>query len=129
MDSNEKLTLWIFGLVLFGVVTFGFVKFTGGINITYSDGHRIGCITKLSKKGVLFKTWEGEMQMGAMAGDGKGSAVPHVWEFSVPSDDVAKKIEEAMNSGARIKVHYKQVWMNGWSNGDTDYYVDSIELP
>ena len=47
----------------------------------YSDGERIGYITKFSRKGVMFKSWEGHLNMtqtGMNSADG--------WDFSIDND-------------------------------------------
>jgi hypothetical protein len=58
----------------------------------YSDGSRVGVVTKLSRKGLICKTWEGQMNLGGMktvtvtSSDGKSSmdqTVPNTFDFTV----------------------------------------------
>ena len=56
---------------------------------------------KLSKKGWICKTWEGEMAMVTMPGTAQEKFL-----FTVRSDDVAQEINKVM--GKRISVHYEE---------------------
>src|SRR5262245_59606988 len=49
---------------------------------TYSEGERVGVIVKFSHKGVIWKSWEGEMHLGGARAGGDG-AVPNLWHFSL----------------------------------------------
>jgi hypothetical protein len=98
-----------------------------GIPIQYSDGDRTGVVVKLSKKGIIWKTWEGQMNLGAMSTDGNGIAVPSVWQFSVADDAVLKQINEAAISGKRITLHYEQPILLPYSKGSSQYLVTSAK--
>jgi hypothetical protein len=99
-------------------------------DMTYSEGERVGVIVKLSHKGVIWTTWEGEMQLGGVR-PGEGGVVPNLWEFSLrrgEEGNLVEKISEAQESGKRVKVRYRQaLWWAPW-RGSTDYYVQSIEV-
>src|SRR6266852_6766995 len=76
-------------LVIFSLwswVTLGYV---------YSTGERAGYVQKLSKKGWLCKTWEGELAMVNLPG-----ALPQIFNFSVRDERVAQDINESL--GRRI---------------------------
>jgi hypothetical protein len=96
----------------------------------YSEGERTGTITKLSNKGLVWKSWEGEMVLGGMrAGtDGNGNATlgANVWAFTVLDYRLVKPISEAQQAGKPVTVHYVQWLMNGPSR-DTDYEVTAVE--
>ena len=57
----------------------------------YSDGVRIGTIQKFSYKGLVAKTWEGEMLLGGLKrktstdsnGNSSTSMVANIWAFTV----------------------------------------------
>lgn len=55
--------------------------------MTYSDGERTGVITKFSHKGMLIKTWEGELNMGGFDQGG----VATIWAFSVDDPVIVEK--------------------------------------
>ncbi|MFZ5482841.1 MAG: hypothetical protein ACOZB0_01305 [Pseudomonadota bacterium] len=87
------------------------------LNYDYSEGERAGYVQKFSKKGWLCKTWEGEIAMVTMPG-----AIPDRFEFTVPDDAVAEKIN-AM-AGTRVVLHYEQHKFIPFSCfGETEYFV------
>lgn len=99
-----------------------------GLNFEYSSGNRVGTITKFSKKGYVFKTWEGELMMGGLRPSGDGqSVVPNVFLFSVTDPAVCEQIDQAMTKGNRVKVHYQQVWVAGMAKGETSYFIKKVE--
>lgn len=106
--------LCIAGGILFG----GCSKY-----LSTSDGTRVGTVTKFSKKGIMFKSYEGEMlQGGAQTAGGTYSA--NVWEFSVEDPQVAKQVEEALLSQSKIALKYEQSKFE--FDQDTQYTVVSV---
>jgi hypothetical protein len=84
---------------------------------SYSTGERVGWVQKLSKKGWICKTWEGELTMISMPG-----AVPEKFPFTVRDDAVAEQINRLM--GKRVALHYEEkVGLPTSCFGDTRYYV------
>lgn len=112
-------------LVLLLIGGFGCALF-GGIDKTYSDGQRIGTITKFSNKGFICKTWEGEMNLGGFRKGDKGQAVANTWEFSDPSGSFAAEINRMAESGEPCVIHYRQVLVRSIWSADSDYYVTAI---
>ena len=88
----------------------------------FSVGERAGWVQKLSKKGWVCKTWEGELSMVAMPG-----AAPEKFLFSVWSDDVAEQINR--NMGKRVSLHYEEKYGIPTSCfGETRYFVTRITM-
>ena len=86
----------------------------------YSTGERAGWVQKLSKKGWLCKTWEGELSLITMPG---GTA--EKFFFTVREDEVADAINRSM--GKRVALHYdEKVGLPTSCFGDTRYYVTKI---
>jgi hypothetical protein len=97
---------------------------------TYSEGERVGVIVKCSHKGLIWKTWEGEMQLGGVK-PSEGGVVPNLWEFSLrrgEEGDLVQKVTEAQVSGRRVKVRYRQALSSAPWRGSTDYYLQSVEV-
>ena len=92
------------------------------LSYTYSEaGHRAGYLQKLSHKGWICKTWEGEL---AMANPLPG-AMPEKFEFSVRDDSVAHQIQRLM--GQRVAITYEEhrgVPLRCF--GETEYYVTAV---
>ncbi len=98
-----------------------------GYDRTYSDGARIGIITRYSETGFFWKTWEGEMVLSGLKRGGKGSETANLWRFSVRDPDAAKKVLAAFENGEPVKLRYIQVWLRCFKVGSTDYDVQSVE--
>ncbi len=113
----------IFALLI-GAVILAFVSFTN-----YSDGERSGNITKLSRKGVIFKTWEGLLDQGIYQGarPNKGTVENTIWEFSVADNGVAQKMQEINARGNRVVLHYKEKYMKLFWVGDSKYIVTAVD--
>src|SRR5579872_2294130 len=60
------------------------------LHVSYSTGERVGYVQKLSKKGWVCKTWEGELAMVSLPG-----TAPQIFNFTVPDDKIAKQLEDA----------------------------------
>jgi len=89
---------------------------------SYADGERAGYVQKLSKKGWICKTWEGEMAMVTMPG-----TVAEKFYFTVPDDAVAAKINTSV--GQRVSLHYEEhKWIPFSCFGDTGYFVTDVRL-
>lgn len=89
----------------------------GALNFTYSTGQRAGYVQKLSKRGWLCKTWEGELAMANLPG-----TMPTIFSFTVRSDSLANVIEKSM--GQRVALTYAQhKGIPGSCFGETEYYI------
>lgn len=116
--------------ILFAIIGVPTIKCCGGLNIEYSNGSRSGVVQKISKKGFFWKTWEGELNLGynTYTNDGDSKVlVPAIFEFSVSSDEVAKKLQMAEESGHRVTVEYKQYLLMGYNKGGTGYDITRVK--
>jgi len=89
---------------------------------SFSKGERVGYVQKLSQKGWMVKTWEGELQMLPVPG-----AMPEKFEFSVRDDAIAQKLNAAV--GKKVSVYYEQ--HKGVPTrffGETEYYVSDVKI-
>lgn len=96
----------------------------------YSHGERVGIVTKLSNKGFICKTWEGEMTLGGFKNQTKGdntSVVANVFEFTVSDQAVVDKIQKAMQNGDRVSLVYDEYLMHNPCNGSTDYFIVDVK--
>ena len=96
----------------------GFIIFA---NINHSNGTRVGKVVKISKKGVVFKTWEGQLSFG----DNKD-----LWDFSIPKseEEVRKNIDLANEKDKRVRLSYKEKYITFPWRGDTKYQVFKVEI-
>ena len=113
----------LIALLILVVLAGGFAGYTWiTLHISFSTGERVGYVQKLSKRGWVCKTWEGELAMVAMPG-----ATPEKFYFTVWDDAVAARINQAM--GERVSLHYEQkVGLPGSCFGETDYWVNDVKV-
>ena len=102
------------------------VGFFGGAFPHYSDGERTGVVYKLSNKGMIFKSYEGEMNLGGMATDGNGQMVPNRFVFSVKDKTIADQINAASQNGKRVTLVYNQYFFKPISI-DTPYVINEVK--
>lgn len=96
----------------------------------YSQGTRAGVVQKLSRKGVVFKTWEGQLNLGGFNTDEtSGGVAPTIWSFSVRSknQEVLKELEDASLKGKRVKLYYDEKFVSLFWLGETKYFVHKVE--
>lgn len=92
------------------------------LNFSYSDGERAGYVQKLSRKGWLCKTWEGEMAMVTMPG-----TLTDKFLFTADNEAVAKQINDSV--GKRVALFYEQHrWVPFSCFGETEYFVTSVRV-
>jgi hypothetical protein len=119
--------MWLVAILLIGFITYAaFVVY-----YPYSEGTRTGFAQKLSHKGFVFKTWEGELLM-------KGVVIPqdnnsinmggNVWQFSVGrgKDDVIQALQAAEAKQSRVTLHYTQYSRQFDWRGETVYFVNKV---
>lgn len=91
---------------------------------TYSDGNRFGLLQKFSRRGNLFKTYEGEMILSSVKGSRDITIASEKFFFSVTDEAVAQKMADLQ--GENITVHYEQKNSAAFWRGDSEYIVDSV---
>ena len=109
-----------FVIVLFSLLLLaaGWVWLT--LHWNYSDGERAGYVQKLSKKGWICKSWEGEIAMVTMPG-----AIPEKFGFTVRDEAVAQKLNAL--AGKRVVLMYRQhKFVPSTCFGETEYFVDDV---
>jgi hypothetical protein len=88
---------------------------------TYAKGERAGYVQKISKKGWLCKTWEGELAMANLPG-----TMPQIFAFTVRSDSIAHLIEQ--NAGKQVSLTYEQHrGVPTTCFGETEYFVTAVQ--
>lgn len=111
----------VIGLVLTVVVLLGLYLFFS-YHFTYSKGESVGYVQKLSYKGWVCKTWEGE-QVRALA---SVPAVPEKFPFTVRDTAVADQINA--NIGQKVVIEYEQHKGLPSCFGETEYFITKVSL-
>ena len=109
-------------LPLFVVLALVAVYFWAALSWSFSSGERAGWVQKLSKKGWVCKTWEGELALVSVPG-----TTPEKFVFTIWNDRVAEQVTKAM--GKRVSLHYEEkVGLPGSCFGETRYFVNGISV-
>ena len=94
----------------------------GALHVSYSAGERSGYVQKISNKGWVCKTWEGELAMVTQPG-----VPPQLFNFSVRDEGVARQLLDA--TGKRVTVSYEQhKGLPGDCFGETEYFITGTKL-
>lgn len=111
---KKFLTIFITVVVLGIGAYYAFIYY-----VPFSEGYRSGELIKFSRRGVVAKTWEGQISQG-LGGT-------NVFSFSV--EDKEKEIIEKMKEyqGHYIKVTYKERYATFFWLGDTKYFITEVQ--
>ena len=100
-----------------------FILYTwAALTWVYSDGERAGYVQKLSQKGFVCKTYEGELVLVSMPG-----TQAEKFFFTVRDAAVAKRINETV--GKRVRLIYEEhLGIPTSCFGETGYFVQDVQL-
>ena len=109
------------GLIL--VVLAAFSAYVAiSLSWSYSSGERAGFLQKMSLKGWICKTWEGELALVSLPG-----SIPEKFAFTIHDEAVAEQVSKAV--GKRAALHYEEkVGLPGSCFGDTRYFVTGLTI-
>ena len=110
-----KKTIFLVLLGL-GILTSAFMAFI--YYVPYSTGTRAGELIKVSQKGVIFKTWEGEISQGISGAQ--------IFSFSIMDDD--QEVIEQLNElqGQYVKLEYTERYKTFFIWGDSKHFVTKV---
>lgn len=97
------------------------ISLTGGCMPNYSEGERSGELIKISKKGLILKSWEGQLVLNQFAIGKDGS---NLFQFSAIDDEVGHKLEKLI--GKKVTLKYHQYFI-GPAIQSTNYTIVSVE--
>lgn len=115
---------WLASLITIIVVvpSLGFTLYAGSaLHVTYSTGTRAGYLQKVSRRGWVCKTWEGELQLTPVPG-----TAPEKFIFSVRSDSIANALNQV--NGQAVVLTYAQHKGLPSCFGDTEYFITGVRL-
>jgi hypothetical protein len=112
---------WVGGAMV-AAVAIGALYVWLALTWSFSSGERAGYVQKLSKKGWICKTWEGELAMVSMPGTSAEK-----FYFTVRDDSAVERINQTM--GKRVSLHYTQhKGVPTTCFGETEYFVDDVKV-
>lgn len=91
----------------------------------FSEGVRVGSLQKFSQKGIINKSWEGELVLEGFKLHANGKTGGDVWRFSVLDANVAKAIDTAMMNGNAVALRYCQTLLP-MMQSDTGYRITQV---
>lgn len=111
-------------LLLVGASVFSFFYFG-----TVEEGVMAGKVLRVSKKGIIFKTYEGKLNLetfGALKG---ASPISESFDFSVEGDQekVINDLEQVALSGERVNLKFVKRYITVPWRGDTKYFIVEVE--
>ncbi|MCP4975875.1 MAG: 6-phosphogluconate dehydrogenase [Maribacter sp.] len=111
---KKILFLTITGIIAVFLLIYAFIYF-----VPYSEGVRSGELIKISRKGILAKTWEGEISQGISGAQ--------IFTFSVldKDEEVIEKLKEYQ--GEYVKLEYVERYATFFWLGDTKYFITNVE--
>lgn len=111
---KKVISLLILGIALVTALYFTFIYYSH-----YSEGTRAGELIKFSRKGVIAKTWEGEISQGISGAT--------IFKFSVENKekDVIKQLQDLQ--GRYVKLDYFERYKTFFWLGDTKYFITAVE--
>jgi hypothetical protein len=118
---KHRLRLWLGAILLLLLAATGLVAYTAAsLGFVYSSGQRTGFVQKLSHKGLVCKTWEGELAMTTVPG-----TAPQIFNFTVRDPNVVREIDQL--SGSQVVIDYDQhVGIPTSCFGETEYFVTRV---
>lgn len=105
--------------ILIGILVLVIGYFCFAYFVHYSEGVRAGELVKFSHKGVIFKTWEGEISQGV--------SEAQLFEFSVQGNQDDVKNDLMKFQGKFVKLHYYERFVTLFWLGDTKYFITKVE--
>ena len=116
---RKWVILTLLALVLLPVLVMG-IWTSATLGYSYSKGERAGYLQKLSDKGWVCKTWEGELAMQNLPG-----VPPEIFNFSVRDSAVAKQLQEL--EGQKVALVYEQhKGVPSTCFGESEYFVTGV---
>lgn len=108
------VTIGVFGFYYFGY---------------YEKGTMSGKVMRIAEKGVLFKTYEGKINLetfGALKG---AHPIQEVFDFSVEKSnkEVIRLLEEVSLTGERVNLNYVKRYAKFFWRGETQFFVEEVE--
>lgn len=107
----------------------------GGCGHNYSNGYRVGTVMKFYNKGLIKKSWIGDLDLGRMTSDSDGRLVRDIWAFAVDVegsngenvDEVVAEVNRCVDSGKKCKLYYNQTLVPAYWVG-SQYAVYKAEV-
>ena len=115
-----RIAKWLLGVLVLALVVV--LYFAIVLNWNYGQGENAGWVQKLSQKGWICKTWEGELALVSLPG-----STPEKFLFTIQDDAVAKQVTAVM--GKRVSLAFVQkVGLPTSCFGETRNFITGVTV-
>ena len=103
---------------------------------TYIEGSRVGYIVKFAERGLLWKSYQGEVNMGGVLNGTMGGATLSTWNFSIDNqrrhnenvDSLVAVINRFLSEGKPVKITYTAPFYTWPWRSSNRYLVQSVDV-
>jgi hypothetical protein len=122
--STKVMRIFSIIIILAIVVTFGFLYWG-----TYEDGVMAGKILRVSEKGMMFKTYEGKINLETFGALRDASPIAESFDFSIEKGDkdLIKELQDVALTGERVNLYFVKRYSIFFWRGDTKYFATRVE--
>jgi DNA-directed RNA polymerase subunit E'/Rpb7 len=122
--GKKVLRITIISLIVILAITFSFLYWG-----TYEDGVMAGKILRVSEKGMMFKTYEGKINLETFGALRDASPIAESFDFSVEKSDkeLREELQQVALTGERVNLYFVKRYMTFPWRGDTKYFATRIE--
>lgn len=122
--GKKVLRVIVISVIVILVITLSFLYWG-----KYEDGVMAGKVLRVSEKGMMFKTYEGKINLetfGALRG---ASPIAEAFDFSIEKSDkpLITELEEVALTGERVNLYYVKRYVTFPWRGDTKYFATRVE--
>lgn len=123
--TTRKVVKTLLALIVLLAIAFLCMAYWG----VYDEGVRAGTVLRISKKGMLFKTYEGQLNVQTFGSFKGQNPIMEAFDFSVSGDeaDVISTLQDVALSGERVNLHYVARYAAFPWRGDTKYFITKVE--
>lgn len=123
--TTKKVVKAILAIVVLLAIAFLCLAYWG----VYDEGVRAGTVLRISKKGMIFKTYEGQLNVQTFGSFKGQNPIMEAFDFSVLTDDeeVISELQDVALSGERVNLHYVARYAAFPWRGDTKYFITKVE--
>ena len=117
-----KRILLILLLLGLGYLAFGYWAI-------YERGVMAGKVLRITEKGIVFKTYEGKLNLETFGAFKGASPIAESFNFSVEKaeTEVIEQLQQVSLSGERVNLHFKKRYMTIPWRGETKYFITKVE--
>lgn len=118
--------------LLYALMLMAFALGLNSCKENYSNGEKVGNLIEFTRKGVIWDSWEGRLNLTQTGMNTSGA--PFSFSFDndrTDQDSLIQLLYQAQVEGWKVKLKYHEVWglKNIFTNrGETDYFVDDVTV-